>query len=72
MLVGRYEDAAFELRTALELANGKGPVRQNLAVAYLMSDNKKGIQELQSQYGFSADELAYAEKLSQQFGRAAP
>lgn len=72
LLVGRYEDAAFELRTALELANGQGPVRQNLAVAYLMSDNEKGIQELQSQYGFSEDEMAYAEKLSQQFGRVAP
>mgnify|MGYP001012839114 FL=1 len=72
LLVGRYDDAAFELRTALELANGQGPVRQNLAVAYLMSNNEKGIQELQSQYGFSEDEMAYAEKLNPQLGRVAP
>ncbi|MCG8391852.1 MAG: hypothetical protein MI745_02105 [Pseudomonadales bacterium] len=70
MLVGRYEEAAFELRTALELANGQGPVRQNLAVAYLLTDDQKGLKELQSQYGFTADEMAYAEKLSEQFGRA--
>jgi len=70
MLVGRYEEAAFELRTALELANGKGPVRQNLAVAYLMTDDREGLEALQSNYGFSEDEIAYAEKLSEQFGRA--
>ncbi|MED5387950.1 MAG: hypothetical protein VX793_03795 [Pseudomonadota bacterium] len=69
MLVGRYEDAAFELRTALELANGKGPVRQNLAVAYLLTDDGDGLKALQSNYGFSAEEMAYAEKLSEQFGR---
>ena len=69
MLVGRYEDAAFELRTALELANGKGPVRQNLAVAYLMTDDREGLKALQSNYGFSDEEIAYAEKLSEQFGR---
>lgn len=70
MLVGRYDEAAFELRTALELANGKGPVRQNLAVAYLMIDDRKGLEALQSNYGFSEEEMAYAEKLSEQFGRA--
>ena len=69
LLVGRYEDAAFELRTALELANGQGPVRQNVAVAYLLTDNEKGLQTLKSEYGFTADEMAYAEKLREQFGR---
>ena len=69
LLVGRYDDAAFELRTALELANGQGPVRQNVAVAYLLTDNEKGLQTLKTEYGFSADEMAYAEKLREQFGR---
>ncbi len=69
LLVGRYQDAAFELRTALELANGQGPVRQNVAVAYLLVDDTAGLAALKSEYGFSDDELAYAKRLQQQFGR---
>jgi hypothetical protein len=38
-------------------------------VAYLMTDDREGLQALQSNYGFSEDEIAYAEKLSEQFGR---
>jgi len=69
LLVGRYQDAAFELRTALELANGQGPVRQNVAVAYLLTDDQQGLEALKSEYGFTDDELAYARALQQQFGR---
>ena len=70
LLVGRYQDAAFELRTALELANGQGPVRQNVAVAYLLTADAAGLEALKSEYGFSADELDYARALQQQFGKS--
>lgn len=70
LLVGRYQDAAFELRTALELANGQGPVRQNVAVAYLLTDDQQGLDALKSDYGFSEDELDYARELQQQFGKS--
>ena len=69
LLAGRYQQAAFELRTALELANGQGPVRQNVAVAYLLTGDEAGLEALKSEYGFSDDELAYAKRLQQQFGR---
>lgn len=72
LLVGRYEDAAFELRTALELANGQGPVRQNLAVAYLLTSDAYGMEALKSEYGFSDEELEYARALRQQFGSSQP
>ncbi len=69
LLVGRYQDAAFELRTALELANGQGPVRQNVAVAYLLTDDQAGLEALKSDYGFSDEELEYARALQQQFAK---
>ena len=72
LLVGRYPEARFELRTALELANGQGPVRQNLAVVYLLTDDRAGLTALQSEYGFSADELQYAQALQQQFAKESP
>jgi Flp pilus assembly protein TadD len=68
LVVGRYEDAAYELRTAMELGNGQGPVRQNLGVAYLLTENWAGLQWMTQEYGFSGDERAYAKKLAQQFG----
>ncbi|WP_237440443.1 hypothetical protein [Alcanivorax sp. DP30] len=70
LLAGRYQQAAFELRTALELANGQGPVRQNVAVAYLLRGDEQGLDALKSDYGFSEDELDYARALRQQFGKS--
>ena len=69
LMVGDYEDAAYELRTAMELGDGKGPVRQNLAVAYLLTDNWGGLEWMKNQYGLSSEERAYAERLAEQFGR---
>lgn len=70
LLVGHYPQAAFELRTAIELGDGKGPVRQNLAVAYLLTENHAGLQWLTQQYDFTAKEKDYAEKLADQFRSA--
>ncbi|WP_101674160.1 tetratricopeptide repeat protein [Alloalcanivorax mobilis] len=70
LVVGLPEEAAYELRTAMELGNGEGPVRQNLAVAYLLTENWAGLQWMTQQYNFTGDERAYAEKLAPQFGRA--
>ena len=61
LLVGRYQDAAFELRTALELANGQGPVRQNVAVAYLLVDDTAGLAALTQALldaGLTEDQIA--------------
>lgn len=70
LLIGDYQQAAFELRTAMELGDGKGPVRENLAIAYLLTDNSMGMQWLIKNYGLTAKEKGYAEKLAAQFKKA--
>ena len=70
LLVGDYKKAAFELRTAMELGDGKGPVRENLAVAYLLTDNWAGLQWMQQKYDLTGKEKKYAKKLANQFRRA--
>lgn len=70
LLVGNYRQAAFELRTAIELGDGEGPVRENLAIAYLLTHNRSGMQWLTQQYGLTAEERDYAEKLAAQFEKA--
>lgn len=69
LLTGGYHDAVFELRTALELANGEGAVRQNLAAGYVITGDRPGLDMLRDQYGLSMDEIAHAEKLAVQIRR---
>lgn len=64
LLTGGYYDAIFELRTAFELANGQGAVRQNLAAGYFITDDRSGLAMLTHKYDLSKDELTYAEKLA--------
>ncbi|SFL99553.1 tetratricopeptide repeat protein [Marinobacter zhejiangensis] len=64
LLNGDYEQAAYELRTALELLDGEGPVRQNLAAAYLLTNNDDGLRLLTERYGFGVDEIAHAQRLA--------
>lgn len=64
-----YEPAAYELRTALELADGQGPVRQNLAAAYLLTDNDRGLRMLTERYNFGVDEIAHARRLAESLRR---
>ena len=66
MLAGQYDKAQYHLRTALELQNGNGQSRQNLAVAYLLGQNQAGLELLQNTYHFTDDELAYAKNLAGQ------
>lgn len=66
LLAGQYDNAQYHLRTALELQNGNGQSRQNLAVAYLLGHNQAGLELLQESYHFTDDELAYAKKLAGQ------
>lgn len=68
LLSHRPYEAAIELRTALELNSGKGPVRQNLATAYMLTQNQAGLELLRDRYQFGVDEYAYARKLAQQLG----
>ncbi|MDL0431871.1 tetratricopeptide repeat protein [Marinobacter sp. TBZ242] len=64
LLTGGYHSAVFELRTAFELANGEGAVRQNLAAGYIITDDRSGLAMLRDQYDLSMDEVAHAEKLA--------
>ncbi|MBF5055364.1 hypothetical protein Y5W_00658 [Alcanivorax sp. 521-1] len=67
LMVGRYQDASYELRTSMELGDGQGPVRQNLAVAYLLTENWAGLQWMTQEYDFNGEERAYAERLAATF-----
>lgn len=69
MLIGEDDAAQLHLRTALELENGNGKARQNLAVSYLLSGNEKGLSLLKNEYHFTDDERAYAKKLASQIRR---
>lgn len=69
LMVGDFEEAAYELRTAMELGDGQGPVRQNLAVAYILTENWGGLEWMRSEYNFTSEERAYAERLAEQFRR---
>lgn len=69
LLAGDDQKAVFELRTALELADGEGGVRQNLAAAYLITGNHTGLDLLRNRYDFSASEYAHAEQLAAQIRR---
>lgn len=67
MKSGQYRAAIFQLRTALELNNGHGPARENLAMAYLLAGDKNGIALMQHQYKLTSGELNFAKKLLQGF-----
>ncbi|MDC0661257.1 hypothetical protein [Marinobacter sp. SS21] len=69
LMNGEYDHAAYELRTALELADGQGPVRQNLAAAYLLTDNDPGLRMLTERYNFGVDEFAHARRLAERLRR---
>lgn len=66
LLRGHYDLAKGHLRTALELNNGNGTARQNLAVAYLLSDDEKGMAMMQKVYHFDDDEKNYAQAIARQ------
>ncbi|BAP13083.1 MAG: hypothetical protein AOY29_10670 [Alcanivorax borkumensis] len=68
LVSGDYEKAQYHLRTALELQNGQGVARQNLAIAYILGGNERGIAMLKEQYGFKRSELERAERLASGFG----
>jgi len=70
LLTGGYYDAVFELRTAFELANGEGAVRQNLAAGYFITNDRSGIAMLRQKYNLSNDEIAHAEKLAARIRRS--
>ena len=69
LMAGRHEEARFELITALELENGTGRARQNLAAAYMLSGDITGLERLQQSYHYTDDELAHARGLANQLRR---
>lgn len=69
LITGNLKAAVFQLKTALELSNGKGAARENLAVTYLLANNQDGIKRLKQRYNLSDGELNYAKQLARQLGR---
>lgn len=69
LMAGRHDEAMFELITALELENGAGRARQNLAAAYMLSGDSAGLERLQRNYHYTDDELAHARALANQLRR---
>lgn len=69
LMAGRHDEAMFELITALELENGAGRARQNLAAAYMLSGDSAGLERLQQNYHYTDDELAHARSLANQLRR---
>lgn len=67
LLSGEPAAAIVHLRTALELQNGSGPARQNLATAYVLTNNNDGLVWLQEQYRFTEQELVHARTLANTF-----
>lgn len=70
LLRGHYDLAKGHLRTALELNNGNGTARQNLAVAYLLSQDEQGMSMMKNVYHFTDDERNYADAIARQIGSA--
>ncbi|MCK0536988.1 tetratricopeptide repeat protein [Alcanivorax quisquiliarum] len=69
MMAGRHDQARFELLTALELENGSGRARQNLAAAYFLAGDSAGLEHLQQHYHYTDDELNHARDLANQLRR---
>lgn len=69
LMAGRHDEARFELITALELENGAGRARQNLAAAYMLSGDSAGLERLQQNYHYTDDELEHARGLANQLRR---
>ncbi|GGC57008.1 tetratricopeptide repeat protein [Marinobacter halophilus] len=57
MQTGRYDRAAFELRTAYELSRGRASTRQNLIAAYYLNGGNAAIQQLQQQVDLTDDQI---------------
>lgn len=69
MMAGEYGAARFELITALELENGSGRARQNLAAAVILAGDRAGLEQLQQNYHYTEDELTHARNLAHQLRR---
>jgi len=69
LLTRQDAEAVFELRTAFELADGEGPVRQNLAAGYILTNDQAGLALLRDQYDLSMSEKSHAETLANNIRR---
>lgn len=64
MLDGQYGRAAFELRTAYELAKGKGTVKQNMIAAYYLNGGEAALSELRRDVGLREDDLTAGKQVA--------
>ena len=58
MRAGRYDRAAFELRTAYELSQGRASTRQNLIAAYYLNGGNAAVKQLQQQINLTDEQIA--------------
>ena len=66
MRAGRYDRAAFELRTAYELSRGRASTRQNLIAAYYLNGGDAAIKQLQQQIGLTEEHIAAGKRQASQ------
>lgn len=64
LLVGNYQQAIFQLRTAFELKQAQGAARINLATAYMLANDDSSLHDLFIKHHYSKAEIAYAKKMA--------
>lgn len=64
MISGKYGRAAFELRTAYELAKGKGAVTQNMIAAYYLNGGEAALSQLKGALGLKGRDLAAGKQVA--------
>lgn len=64
LLVGNYQKAIFQLRTAFELKDGQGASRINLATAYILANDQTAFNNLITTHHYRKNEIAYAKKMA--------
>lgn len=64
MQIGRYDRAAFELRTAFELSDGNASSRQNMIAAYYLVGGDSSIADLRREVGITDEQIDRARTLA--------
>ncbi|KPP97805.1 tetratricopeptide repeat protein [Marinobacter sp. HL-58] len=72
MIAGEYGRAAFELRTAYELAEGKGAVKQNMVAAYYLNGGDAALNKLKGTLGLSERDLKTGKQVAENMRKEHP
>lgn len=72
MRIGRYDRAAFELRTAFELSECNASSRQNMIAAYYLVGGDASLSNLQREVGMTDDQIQRGRALARTLLEEAP